>query len=117
MPLLDDIMESGVYGASNMSRMHSSTITLGVAERQRAGKKRLASGLIRTVFPPLSYMRGSYPILKKTPVLLPATWISRIIRYLKERRLSAKIKTEDKEAGSVKIGRDRVELMKYYEIV
>ncbi|MBP5173644.1 MAG: nucleotidyltransferase family protein, partial [Clostridia bacterium] len=63
MPLLDDIMESGVYGASTMSRMHSSTITLGAAEKalNKTNSGGAKAGLLKTVFPPLDYMRGAYP--------------------------------------------------------
>ena len=115
MPLLDDIMESGVYGASTMSRMHSSNITLGAAERSRKGGKGI--GFLRMVFPPLGYMRGSFPVLKKTPVLLPLTWIIRIFRYLRERRGVSMLETENRIDPSLKMGRDRVELMKLYELI
>jgi hypothetical protein len=117
MPLLDDIMESGVYGASTMSRMHSSTMTLGVAERQLKRKRRRRPGadLISTVFPPVDYMAMIYPVLKKAPVLLPFTWGARIIRYLKEHRKTSKV--GDTAARSVKIGRERIALMEYYGII
>lgn len=120
MPLLDDIMDSGVYGTSTMSRMHSSTITLGAAEKalkNRSRSGRAKAGLLKTVFPPLSYMRGSYPVLKKAPVLLPFTWIARMFRYLKEHRSTTKPKTGDSAGKSVKMGRGRVELMKLYGIL
>ena len=119
MPLLDDIMESGVYGASTMSRMHSSTITLGAAEKalnmtNSGGAK---AGLLKTVFPPLDYMRGAYPFVRKSPLLLPAGWAVRIFRYLKEHRRLNKLKTGDSAVRSIRMGKDRVELMKLYGIV
>ncbi len=117
IPLLDDIMESGVYGASTMSRMHSSTITLGAAERRLAGRKLRATGFIRTVFPPLDYMRGSYPILKKASVLLPATWVARIINFLKERKKLSNGKTYEGITASIRTANDRLFLMRLYDII
>ena len=120
LPLLEDIMDSGVYGTSTMSRMHSSTITLGAAEKalkSRNGGGSGAAGLLRTVFPPISYMRGAYPFVRKSPLLLPVGWAVRIFKYLKEHRRTRKLKTGDSPARSVRIGRDRVELMKLYGIV
>ena len=119
MPLLDDIMESGIYGASTMSRMHSSTITLGAAEMalKKPNSRGAKAGLLKTLFPPLGYMRGAYPIVRKYPLLLPVGWIIRIFRYLKEHRRARKLKTGDSPAQSFRIGRDRIELMKLYGIV
>lgn len=119
MPLLDDIMDSGVYGASTMSRMHSSTMTLNAAERQVKCKskrwRRSGADLISTVFPPVDYMAMIYPVLKKAPILLPFTWAVRIIRYLKEHLRTSK--SGDTAAKSVKIGRERIALMEYYGII
>ena len=119
MPLLDDIMESGVYGASTMSRMHSSTITLGAAEKalNKTNSGGAKAGLLKTVFPPLDYMRGAYPFVRKSPLLLPAGWAVRIFRYLKEHRRLKKLKTGDSAVRSIRMGKDRVELMKLYGIV
>ena len=118
-PLLDDIMESGIYGASTVSRMHSSTITLGAAEKalKNPNSGGAKAGLLKTVFPTLGYMRGAYPFVRKSPLLLPVGWAVRIFRYLKEHRRARKLKTGDSPSRSVRIGRDRVELMKLYGIV
>lgn len=119
MPLLDDIMDSGVYGTSTMSRMHSSTITLGAAEKalNKTNSGGAKAGLLKTVFPPLDYMRGAYPFVRKSPLLLPAGWAVRIFRYLKEHRRLKKLKTGDSAVRSIRMGKDRVELMKLYGIV
>lgn len=114
MPLLDDIMDSGVYGTSTMSRMHSSTITLSAAERTRKGKK--GANLMTSVFPSLGYMRGIYPILKKAPVLIPIMWASRIARYIKEQRFLIKTPNRASEGGSIMMGKNRIQLMSYYKL-
>ena len=114
MPLLEDILGSGIYGTSSLSRMHSSTLTLQAAELSLGGKRRRPS-VLNTVFPPLDYMRGGYPYLHRAPFLLPVAWLTRLFRYLKEKRRTSKMMNSAKQ--SVKMGKQRVELMKYYGII
>lgn len=119
MPLLDDIMESGIYGASTMSRMHSSTITLGAAEKalNRPNSGGAKASLLKTLFPPLDYMRGAYPFVRKSPLLLPVGWIVRFFRYLKEHRQARKLKTGDGAGQTVSIAKKRLTLMIRYGII
>ena len=109
MPLLEDVMASGLYGASSYSRLHSSNITLHAMSK---GKKK-GSGLLRSVFLPLKTMQGKYPYLQKAPYLLPYAWIRRIGSYMKETRQTP----GDDMLESIRIGRDRVELLEKYHII
>ena len=105
--LLDDILESGVYGSSTMSRKHSATITLRAAEA--AGNRKTSR--TRTVFPPMSVMVKSYPYLEKRPWLLPPAWLQRIIRYLNSRD------ADNTPGEALRIGKERVSLMKTYGLL
>lgn len=99
--LLDDLLDSGVYGNQDLDRLHSSNITLTAA----SGKK---GGFITSLFPPARQLEGRYPYLKEHPWLLPAAWCSRILRYSKE---------VTNAAESVKIGQARIALLKQYGII
>lgn len=109
--LLEDILESGVYGSSTMSRKHSATITLRAAETAGPGKTDQKPSRTRTLFPPLSSMEKRYPYLAEQPWLLPAAWTQRIGSYLKARDAS----NTPKEA--LRIGHERVSLMKEYGLL
>jgi len=65
------MMFSGIYGNTTRS-----------AANERAKSKNGEGGklknLAKTAFLPLENMRVKYPILKKTPVLLPVMWIVRV---------------------------------------
>lgn len=107
-PLLMDILESGTLGASSMSRLHSSNITLNAATDGKRG-----NGVLHTVFLPLESMKGRYPYLEKAPFLLPVAWMQRIFTYLKEVK-----QTPSNDTGeSIRIGRERVELLRKYHIM
>ena len=106
---LDDILASGVYGSSTMSRKHSATITLRAAEDAesvKTDKKRT-----RTLFPPASDMVKRYPYLETKPWLLPAAWIPRISRYLKSREAG------NTPSEALRIGHERVSLMEEYGLL
>lgn len=110
--LLEDLLSSGVYGGSNMSRKHSSNITLNAVQAQKKGKK-ASKSILKTVFPSVKDMEVRYPYLKKLPFLLPAAWVSRILKYRKETSWGI----ENSAAGAIKIGNQRIELMKQYGII
>ena len=110
--LLEDLLDGGVFGDSNMSRKHSSNITLQAVSEDKKGKKANAS-LLHSAFPDRKYMERTYPYVKKYPFLLPVAWISRIGKYMKETR-----GTEgDDVRESIEIGSKRVELLKQYKII
>lgn len=113
-PLLEDVLDGGIYGASEMFRLHSSNITLGTVESQKAGKRSQGT-VFHSIFLPLKSMRGRYKYLETMPFLLPAAWFQRIVSYLRE---ILKEKNGRKHAvSSIQLGNKRVDLMKYYGIL
>lgn len=109
-PLLSDILSGGLYGAKDVNRLHSSTLTLEAVAADRAGKKR--KGALHSVFLPAKALSGRYRYLKKAPWLLPAAWTQRIWNYAVKRDKDAVRPSE-----SLKIGRERIELLKTYDII
>ena len=112
LPMLDDLLDSGVYGSANRSRLHSSTITLNAVSAQKKGKK-VGNHLLKTIFPSAKALSGRYRYLERKPFLLPVAWADRILHYRKE---TASI-PGNTAAESVKIGNQRIELMKQYGVI
>lgn len=110
--LLEDLIAGGVFGDSSMSRRHSSNITLQAVTESRRGK-RTGGSLLRSLFPNRRYMERTYTYLDEYPFLLPAAWISRIRKYLKETKEMNGNDTRE----SIEIGNHRVNLMKKYKII
>ena len=112
LPMLKDLLSGGLYGNANVSRKHSSNITLDAVAAQKQGRK-AKNGLLTSVFPPVSKIAGRYPYLKKHPYLLPVAWCSRLWTYSKETRHSR----NNNAADALRIGSERIELMKEYGIL
>ena len=109
-PLLHDTLCGGVYGSNDLTRLHSSTVTLNAVKASRTGEK---SGVLRTVFPKRAYLERRYPYLKKRPYLLPVAWVQRIAHYAGEKKTG----TDSSASGSIKLAKERIELMKRYGIM
>lgn len=109
-PLLHDALCGGVYGSNDYTRLHSSTMTLNAVKASRNGKK---SSILRTVFPERAYLERRYPYLKKRPYLLPMAWGQRIAHYAWEKQFGK----NDSASGSIRLARERIELMKLYDII
>lgn len=109
-PLLHDSLCGGVYGSNDLTRLHSSTVTLNAVKASRTGEK---SSVLRTVFPNREYLERRYPYLKKRPYLLPVAWVQRIAHYAREKQSG----TDNSASGSIKLGKERIELMKRYGIM
>ncbi len=109
VPLLHDTLCGGVYGSNDYTRLHASTVTLNAVRASRTDGR---SSVLRTVFPPRSALARRYPYLKKRPWLLPAAWAQRLAHYAREKRQT----TADSAAGSLRLARERIELMKQYDI-
>ena len=109
--MLDDILESGVYGSSTMSRKHSATMTLRAAENSASGMSDKKVSRIRTLFPTVSSLSKRYPYLVKRPWLLPVAWTQRIWRYIKARDAS------NTPAQALDIRRKRVASMMQYGLL
>lgn len=112
MDLLEDLLSGGVYGAADMSRQHSSNITLNAVSAQKKGQK-IKGTVLKTVFPSVKNLEGRYPYLRKYPFLLPAAWVNRILKYRKETAGAV----DNTAADSIRIGNQRVELLKEYGII
>ena len=109
-PLLHDTLCGGVYGSNDYIRLHSSTVTLNAVKSSRTGEK---SSVLRTVFPKREYLERRYPYLKKRPYLLPVAWVQRLAHYAREKQSGA----DNSASGSIKLAKERIELMKLYEII
>ena len=109
LPLLEDVLRSGIYGSSEHSRLHSSTITLEAASSQKSAQ----SGVLAAAFPSAKKLEGRYPWLKKQPWLLPVAWVSRMSTYL----LEITHRPDSSLADALKIGTERLELLKQYHVL
>lgn len=107
--LLDDALGGGIYGSATMSRKHSGSMTLAAVEDQRRASR--SKALLRTVFPNRAVMEMSYPWVKQSAALLPAAWCARIANYLRSRGEG------NSAAESMKIGAERMELLKHYQVL
>ena len=106
--LLEDMLSGGVYGTADEDRLHSSTMTLDAVAADKAGRK--SGNLLHSVFLPLGSLQGRYPYLRRWPVLLPVAWAQRVLGY------AAKRKKVD-PSRTVRIGRDRIQLLRQYHII
>lgn len=111
--MLDDLLDSGVFGDSSLSRKHSSNMTLQAVSTRKQGK---ISGnyALKTIFPPAKDLTGRYPYLQEKPYLLPVAWVDRILKYSKE---TAAGSTGNNAWESLAIGNKRIELLKIYGIL
>lgn len=108
-PLLYDILSGGVYGANDVNRLHSATMTLRAIEADKQGKN--SNGIIKALFPSIGYMKKSFPYLKKRPYLLPVAWVNRICRY-------AFLTNSTSDASkTVDIGKERIKMLRNYNII
>lgn len=102
--LLEDILAAGVYGSADENRLHSSSLTLNAVNSQTKG----GAGLLKAVFPSARELEGRYPYLKNKPLLLPVAWTERLLKYGK---------SANKASESVRIGNQRIELLKKYGVI
>ena len=109
-PLLHDSLCGGVYGSNDLTRLHSSTVTLNAVKASRTGEK---SSVLRTVFPKREYLERRFPYLKKRPYLLPVAWAQRLAHYAGEKKTG----TDNSASGSIKLAKERIELMKRYGVM
>lgn len=109
-PPLHDTLCGGVYGSNDLTRLHSSTVTLNAVKSSRKGRK---NAVLRTIFPQKAYLESRYPYLKKRPYLLPVAWVQRLVHYASEKKSGA----DSSASGSIKLAKERIELMKQYDIM
>lgn len=112
MPMFEDVLNAGVFGVTTLSRGHSGRITLNAVAAKKQGKSEKSS-VLRSLFPSARSLRQHYPYLTKRPFLVPVAWLCRIVKYGLEL-----IKTKDNSTmESIKIGQQRVELLKFYGVI
>ena len=111
--MLEELLDSGVFGGSSMSRKHSSNMTLQAVADRKQGKKG-GNGIWKTLFPSAENLSGRYPYLKDKPYLLPVAWTDRIVKY---RRETAAGGIGNNAAESIRIGNERIGLLKQYGII
>lgn len=110
--LLEELLGSGIYGDSSMSRKHSSNMTLDAVTAWKKGRTK-GNMVLSSAFPSAKALQGRYPYLKEKPYLLPAAWANRIAAYYKE----TKSMKHNTAAESVMIGKQRIILLKKYGII
>lgn len=115
-PLLLDILEAGIHGFAERDRFRSIYMTeFAVARRYKDRPYSRFGNLAYIAFPSIKSMTGRYAWLKKAPVLLPAAWILRLCKYAID--TLAGNKKQDNNADMVRIGSERIEMMKKYGIL
>ena len=110
--MLEDLFEAGIYGKTSVSREYSRFLTMRAFSDQNEEKKH-GSGILRTAFPSAKYLSGRYHYLKEKPYLLPVAWADRILKYRKRAANASGSST----AESIRIGNERIELLKQYGII
>lgn len=110
--LLEELLGSGIYGDSSMSRKHSSNMTLDAVTAWKKGRTK-GNVILNSAFPSAKALQGRYPYLKDKPYLLPVAWINRMITYHKE----TKVMKNNTAAEAVMIGKQRIALLKMYGII
>lgn len=108
LDLLEDLLDGGVFGSSTLGRTHSANMTLAAASGR--------NGFFVSLFPGREYMKQKFPFLQKYPWLYPIACMLRMWQYGKKvlavRKSGQKIETD-----SVKIGRQRIKMMRKYGVI
>ncbi len=109
--LLLDMLEGGVYGSESLTRLHSANTTLNAVRADRSGVH--SNGFLHSLFPGRAYLEARYPYAKRHPVLLPAAWCHRLLRYARE------VGTNDRSSasGSIRLAKQRIQLLRDYKII
>lgn len=110
-PMLEDLLDAGVYGGSSMSRQHSAPLIQEAVAASREDRKK--AGLLKRAFPPKEKLIRDYPELKEHPAKLPLVWIKRLVKYSKETKNS----TNNSAVESIRIAKEREELLRLYRII
>ena len=110
--MLIDMLDAGIFGRTSIERMHSANITLEAARRQ--GLSGRLRGIVRALFPGMTYMEQRYPFVKNKKWLMPAAYIKRFEDYASNRKVR---KEEDpSEDSAFTIGMQRACLLDKYQI-
>ena len=103
------------------SAMLAATVTLdgateyAVARRNKDQPYSRFGNMAYIAFPSMKSMTNSYAWLKKAPVLLPAAWIIRLGKYALDSLKGRK--KQDDNSEMMRIGSERIEMMRKYGIL
>ena len=103
--LIEDSLEGGTFGHSTEERTHSASITVADGTGHN-----IVYNLFRTVLPSREVMEINYPWISRNGLLLPIGWGVRLVQYAK------KVGMGNSPIQTVLIGKQRMKLMKKYEI-
>ena len=111
IPLLMDILSGGLYGVKDINRAHSANMTLDAVSAQQKGRN--SKGILKSLFPTGKSFRARYPYLERFPWLFPLAWGQRLLTYLSGDKSPQPINP----AKTIRIGHERIELLKKYKII
>jgi len=77
--ITDYIFSGGTFGSAKNRRYYWEVMGIITAQSAKNSRAKL---FVQTLFPPLSYVRRSYPVLYKAPYLLPVIWLVRLFQKL-----------------------------------
>lgn len=77
--LLDDLMETGIFGGSEKTDCLAANISLAVSSF--GAKERKLRGLLVSAFPRREQLIERYPYLEERPWLLPVVWMKRFVKF------------------------------------
>ena len=102
--LIEEIFNSGVFGGKNIEHKSSMYIIAAALNGEKFSH-------FRKLFPTVSVLSRTYPVLNEKPRLYPLIWVKRLIRYIKKgNTISTEIKSAD-------VAKTRLELMKTYDLI
>ncbi len=107
--LLKDIMNCGVFGNETQEQRSAGFMIKGSI----GSKSNSFEMLLKTMFPSKRQMINRFPELHEKPWLLPLCWLQRFVRASKYESSS----NRSYVAGSLKISKRRIELLKKYDIL
>lgn len=106
--LLEDCISGGLYGADDIDRLHSSTLTLEAVAAGKTGRRRF--GALYSVFLPVGELSGRFPYLRRHPWMLPIAWLQRTWGYF--------MGANKVDPGrTVQIGEERIEMLRDYQVL
>lgn len=112
--LLNDILESGIYGNYSQARRTSvHMVHMAFSERKASSKFGKAGLIFDSVFPTKDKFRESRPEIDEKPWLIVSEYLKRIGRFLSHSKNSG----GNLASESMKIGEQRIELLKKYKIL
>ena len=110
-PMLQDLLNGGIYGNSTKSRQHAAPMIVEAVSACR--EKRNKAGLFQRAFPSRQKMLRDFPELKEHPKRLPLIWLKRLSKYRKETMNDA----DNSVLDSIRIAKERERMLKYYHVI